>query len=159
MGKGAIKNARKNAHEVQGGRCFYCNLPMWLHGYPQAVRAQRGWCRQHGLNRGQAKPLKCTVEHLVAQKDGGTSRRDNLVAACLYCNSRRFDHAHQHMTTPEQFKRFVRVRMITSGWHRFSYAHMLPLYQRIIYKVCNRYCKTVNRIVQYTLNTTEKYYG
>jgi hypothetical protein len=131
-----IQNSRRHAFTAQGECCYYCNLPMWYPNLPSLnKRANKAFCRVHSLTRGQAKPLKCTAEHLVAKKDGGTGRRSNIVAACIYCNSRRFDHVRGD-PSPQQFRRYVRVCMITRGWHRFSYEHMLPTYQRIIRKIC-----------------------
>jgi hypothetical protein len=134
-----IQNSRRYAFTTQGECCYYCNLPMWYPGIPgNKIRATKTFCKLHKLDRGQAKPLKCTAEHLVAKKDGGTGRRSNIVAACHYCNSRRFDHANAD-PSPKKFKRYVRWCMVTKGWHRFPYEHMLPTHHRIIRKICKQF--------------------
>jgi 5-methylcytosine-specific restriction endonuclease McrA len=51
-------------------RCRYCGWDMTLHfPYPHL----------HIL----------TVDHVVAKRDGGTDRFDNLVTCCRYCNDRK----------------------------------------------------------------------
>lgn len=61
-----IQKHRQSATRAQQGLCFYCHRPM-----------------------GKA----VTAEHLKARKDGGTDRKDNIVAACRACNHGRHANA------------------------------------------------------------------
>lgn len=81
MGKSPVR-LRTLAFETQGGRCFYCDLPMWQ--YDPVAFATR-----FRITARQAKRFRCTAEHLVARCEGGKTLRENIVAACWYCNSRR----------------------------------------------------------------------
>lgn len=47
---------RAQAFQAQGGRCYYCHLPMW-----QANPEQ--FAAQHGLTMKQIARLQCTGEH------------------------------------------------------------------------------------------------
>lgn len=59
-------------------------------------------------------PLKSTAEHLQAKQDGGKDTRENIVAACLFCNR------HRHMSkTPKDavsYKAKVLARMARGHW-------------------------------------------
>ena len=57
--KSRVQKYRQAAAEAQQGLCYHCGLPMGKH---------------------------VTAEHLQAQKDGGTDRKANIVAACFDCN-------------------------------------------------------------------------
>ena len=69
----------------QGGRCCYCDKPIWLGGI-EALAAYRA---EHGLARKQALQLEATAEHLLPRSQGGGSSRVNIAAACRLCNKRR----------------------------------------------------------------------
>lgn len=49
--------------------------------------------------------FKLTLDHVVPRRRGGTNRTDNLIAACMPCNSRRgerslYEYAHAHFANP-----------------------------------------------------------
>ncbi len=75
---------RTHACKAQGGRCYYCNRPMWTSN-------ARAFAKLLGISRKQALPLRCTAEHLIARQDGGTDAQDNIVAACYACNHERHE--------------------------------------------------------------------
>lgn len=102
---------RAQAFKAQGGRCFYCHLPMWQ-ANPEHFAAR------HGLTVEQVARLQCTGEHLVPHKDGGGAGSSNIVAACWFCNQGR--HRLGPDTTVAQFKRAVSRQMGNGGWHRES---------------------------------------
>ncbi len=104
----SLAKPRAQAFKAQGGRCYYCNLPMWQ-ANPEAFAAR------YGLTSRQVQILHCTGEHLVAHKDGGGVGRDNIVAACWRCNHGR--HARKDDLSSEQFKNLVKKRMKRRGWH------------------------------------------
>ncbi|MDT4861825.1 hypothetical protein FQZ97_964450 [compost metagenome] len=104
----SLVKPRAQAFKVQGGRCFYCHLPMWQ-ANPEEFAAR------HGLTIKQVARLQCTGEHLVAHKDGGAARSGNIVAACRFCNQAR--HARKSDLSPDQFKLLVEKRMARRSWH------------------------------------------
>lgn len=67
-----ITNNRNKAAERQGWHCYYCTAPMTVE--------------------------TCTADHLIPVCKGGTDRKDNIVAACVKCNSRK-----REMTAEEYF--------------------------------------------------------
>ncbi|MBJ2155250.1 HNH endonuclease [Variovorax sp. IB41] len=75
-----LKLLRHRACQEQGGRCFYCLLPM-------------------GRN--------VTAEHLVARMDGGKDTRDNIVAAHQRCNESRHALFPGAAPDPETYQCFV----------------------------------------------------
>lgn len=103
-----LAKPRTQAFQAQGGRCFYCHLPMWQ-AHPEHFAAQ------HGLTLGQVQALRCTGEHLVAHKDGGGSGAGNIVAACRFCNQAR--HRRKADLGPDEFALLVGKRMKRQGWH------------------------------------------
>ena len=82
MGDPRDPKYRERKAQEQHRRCYYCGFPMW------SKRAE-GFARHWGITLKEAARFKCTAEHLVARRDGGTSRIDNIAAACLFCNSHR----------------------------------------------------------------------
>ena len=53
-------------------------------------------CDLHG-----AAPMDITLDHVVAQADGGSNRPDNLVTACRSCNCSRQDRPLKRFADPE----------------------------------------------------------
>lgn len=104
----SLAKPRAHAFKVQGGRCFYCRYLMWQ-ANPEYFAAR------HGLTMKQVARLQCTGEHLVAHKDGGGAGRDNIVAACWFCNRGR--HARKADLSPEQFAAHVRKQLGKGTWH------------------------------------------
>ena len=99
---------RQKAFARQDGRCFYCSSPMFEGDAEEFTRRLRA-------PAGLAKHLKCTAEHLQAVKDGGKNVAANIVAACLFCNSRR--HQRKCPPEPQHYKRFVEARIRRGKWH------------------------------------------
>lgn len=100
--------ARAIAFHEQGGRCYYCDKPMWLDD-PSA------FAQKHGLPDSRLKNLQATAEHLVAQCDGGGNAKSNIVAAHALCNRRR--HQRKTALPPERFRDLVQRRMADHRWH------------------------------------------
>lgn len=103
-----LKRLRTQAFHEQGGRCYYCGLPMWLYT-PPSLAAVGG--RKYLVS----PALHCTAEHLLAKCDGGPDRGDNIAAACEFCNRRR--HRRKCAMSAESFRERVRKRMAKGGWH------------------------------------------
>ena len=101
----ALKKIRTKKMIAQGGRCFYCGLPMWDEvsglSLPESLA-------------GLKAVLRCTAEHLQARCDGGRDVADNIVAACHYCNAAR--HRSKRPKPPEQYRAHVRRRMAQGRW-------------------------------------------
>jgi hypothetical protein len=66
MGASSIQSARNRACIRQGWQCHYCGLPM----LPSSSRRAE-----------QMPGLRCSAEHLVAQRDGGGSHTSNVVGS------------------------------------------------------------------------------
>ncbi|MBJ8440011.1 HNH endonuclease [Acinetobacter junii] len=102
-----VKN-RTSAFLSQAGRCFYCNQPMWS-------RNPKKFCNRYGITEISAQLLKCTAEHVVARQDGGTNQKENIVAACLYCNRTR--HQCSNALSAKKYKVKVTSLMSKNKWH------------------------------------------
>ncbi|MGF6695228.1 5-methylcytosine-specific restriction endonuclease McrA [Metapseudomonas resinovorans] len=111
-----LTKPRAQAFKAQGGRCFYCGVPMWQ-ANPEHFAAS------YGLTMKQVARLQCTGEHLVAHKDGGGVGRDNIVAACRFCNRGR--HARKTDLSPDKYAAHVRKRLDHGAWHP-------PVIQRLL---------------------------
>jgi 5-methylcytosine-specific restriction endonuclease McrA len=103
----SIQILRLRAALRQEFRCYYCRLLVW-------IEDPDGFAARYKLTTGQVRRLRCTAEHLKARADGGTNRRDNVVAACFYCNSRR--HRTQTPLSPPEYQAHVRRRMQKGRW-------------------------------------------
>ena len=111
-----LANHRKSAYSAQSGRCYYCNLLMWESDGESFAQA-------HKISTPQARLVKCTAEHLEARKDGGKDTKQNIVAACLWCNQER--HRIKVAPSPNVYRQMVQ-RMLSSGrWHCNSLATRL----------------------------------
>ncbi|MFP7722822.1 HNH endonuclease [Lysobacter sp. A3-1-A15] len=78
------------------------------------------FCTQFRLRSGQVLALQCTAEHLVARQDGGTDCRENVVAACRWCNRRR--HARPKAMPVDKYRDHVAWRVKQGRWHGFDAA-------------------------------------
>ncbi len=100
--------SRSTAFERQGGRCYYCDFPMWRGSIEH-------FARLYGITLGQARQFQCTAEHLLARQDGGGDVRSNIVAACFVCNQRR--HKRKQPLEPEIYREFIQRRLSQGRWH------------------------------------------
>lgn len=106
-----LQTLRKSAFKAQNGCCFYCGLPMW-EGSDQATFASR-----FKLSKKLIPLCQSTAEHLHAQQDGGKDVRENITAACKYCNVRRHQGRADNAPSPEQYRARIQ-RLIAQGkWH------------------------------------------
>jgi 5-methylcytosine-specific restriction endonuclease McrA len=112
----SIVKHRRAAFQRQGGRCYYCDLPMWIE-HPTA------FARKARLRRSDTAQLRCTAEHLIARQDGGRNSGDNIVAACLFCNSTR--HRALSPLDPERYRQRVSHRLRAGKWHSKSLVDMM----------------------------------
>jgi hypothetical protein len=99
-----ISTFRTRAFLRQRGLCFYCDLPMWRSEPTRFAVARR-------LTLSQAREYQCTGEHLMARCEGGTDNRDNIVAACLFCNRTR--HRRKRPPAPEVWRAIQQRRVCT----------------------------------------------
>ena len=105
---GSVKRIRQRKMMAQGGRCYYCGLPMWDDA------AETASSPQSSRTRRTPKALRCTAEHLRARSDGGRDTDENIVAACWYCNSQRHKRRYPH--SPEEHRVYVQKRMAAGKW-------------------------------------------
>ena len=108
MGKSLLR-FRLDAFRRQAGRCYYCTAPMWHEDC-------RAFAREYNLPERVCRQLQCTAEHLHARSDGGPDSRDNIVAACRWCNLRRHK-GRKAAPSPGAFKTLVRRRLSLGRWH------------------------------------------
>ncbi|MCA2376975.1 HNH endonuclease [Agrobacterium sp. 22-211-1] len=106
--KNKLKNLRKQATQRQGGRCFYCERPMWDTN-PQEFIVR------YGISPGLAKRFQCTAEHVEARRDGGKDVAANIVAACRFCNATR--HKAKRPLDADTHAQQVRRRLAKGRWH------------------------------------------
>jgi 5-methylcytosine-specific restriction endonuclease McrA len=112
-----VQNIRKAKFIEQQGQCYYCFQPMWeKNGEDFAV--------MHGLSASQVKRLRSTAEHLVAQQNGGCDTRQNIVAACTYCNRTR--HKTRRPKTSTDYAQMVRKKLCKGKWHGIK---LMPISQ------------------------------
>lgn len=87
----SLRFKRAEKFNMQLGRCFYCDNPMYPFHY-----------HKHPSKGPVDKRKVATQEHLKPRSQGGGNHPDNWVVACLRCNSARG-------TIPwELFARYVR---------------------------------------------------
>jgi 5-methylcytosine-specific restriction endonuclease McrA len=103
-----LVKSRTHAFHLQAGLCFYCNQPMWTSNL-------KAFCSKYQISSRSAQHLKCTAEHVIARKDGGSNQRDNIVAACLHCNRTR--HKAKFALSAERYRAKVVRRMDQKKWH------------------------------------------
>jgi 5-methylcytosine-specific restriction endonuclease McrA len=103
----ALVRRRNSAFSHQSGRCYYCERPMWRDNPLEFAAKYR-------ITPRQARTLWCTAEHLVARQDGGSNSGNNIVAACLFCNSQR--HKRKIAPPPGLYKQQIRKRIDQGGW-------------------------------------------
>ena len=106
--KNKLKNLRKQAAQRQGGRCFYCELPMWVNTPQEFIVC-------YGISPGLAKRFQCTAEHVEARRDGGKDVAPNIVAACRFCNATR--HKAKRPLDADTYTQQVRRRLAKGRWH------------------------------------------
>jgi 5-methylcytosine-specific restriction endonuclease McrA len=111
---GRLKRIRRRKMIEQGGRCYYCGLPMWDDADTTAARGD-------GMTRQPLKELRCTAEHLHARSDGGGDTDHNIVAACWYCNTQR--HRRKRPLSPEEHRMRVQERMAAGKWLAAQVSH------------------------------------
>lgn len=100
-----LQKSRLSAFRAQGRRCYYCGSCMWLQD-PSEVPGLAG--------TRAARLLRCTAEHLRPRSEGGPDGKSNIVAACLWCNTRR--HRTAVVRTPTLHREHVLRRIAKGGW-------------------------------------------
>lgn len=106
----SLARPRAIAFTLQSGRCFYCNVRMWLSDSSKFIS-------EHSITVRQAMQLRCTGEHITAHQDGGKCLASNIVAACWVCNQRRHRHRPHNAPSAVLYKQRVRKRMLATRWH------------------------------------------
>lgn len=118
--------------EAQGGRCAYCGFVMRLPGLqqnPLELRpAAKSW-RQYTLAK-QAR--RATRDHLLPRSAGGDAARDNLVAACQWCNGFRanqpFELAHRRIMRLIRRGSHPHQIFLRTGWWPRNHTLLPPIH-------------------------------
>ena len=105
-----LRKLRRQAFRDQQGRCLYCLLPLWEGDIDAFVNT-------HGIRKSVSKHLKCTAEHLRARQDGGSDVRENIAAACLWCNLQRHRRQRRQAPAPRRYGAWVRAQVAQGKWH------------------------------------------
>jgi 5-methylcytosine-specific restriction endonuclease McrA len=74
----------------------------------------------HGISKRLARLCQCTAEHLIARQDGGRNVKQNIVAACAYCNQGR--HKKKMAPSPEAMRQDVQWRLSRGLWNSFVFS-------------------------------------
>ncbi|WP_156665811.1 HNH endonuclease [Rhizobium bangladeshense] len=74
----------------------------------------KGFSREFGVTDRAALEFQCTAEHLKARCDGGRDTKENVVAACRFCNRNR--HKRKRPKDAVSHKDLVRSRMERGRW-------------------------------------------
>jgi hypothetical protein len=107
---GKLRKLRRQAFLAQQGRCFYCSQPVWEEDADAFVK-------RYGIRERVSKYVQCTAEHLCARQDQGRDVRDNIVAACLWCNQQRHRGRQGQAPVPEVHQARVRALVAQGKWH------------------------------------------
>ena len=109
---------RLAAFRSQKCHCYYCGAPMWL-------QEPAKFASRYSISLKQAARFQCTAEHLVARQDGGSDARNNIVAACQFCNSQR--HRRLAAPDPQAYRKLIARRLERRRWHPQKLHHVLGL--------------------------------
>ena len=99
-----VQKLRQSAFQRQNGCCFYCGNPMWER------RQASLFGQQHPLPPSLLDLCQSTAEHLQAKQDGGKDSRNNIAAACKYCNAIRHQGRTGQAPSPDTHKAQIRAR-------------------------------------------------
>lgn len=105
-----LKPLRHRAFVAQDGRCFYCSQPIWEDG-------REAFAKAHGMLPRLATHLRSTAEHLVARQDAGKNSQQNIVAACVWCNSRRHLGRAERAPDCHAYQHWVQAQVSAGKWH------------------------------------------
>jgi hypothetical protein len=73
------------------------------------------FAKKHNISISYAARFQCTAEHLLARCDGGKDQKSNIVAACIFCNSKR--HQRKKPLGPPRYRALIRKRLQQGKWH------------------------------------------
>lgn len=112
----SLAKKRLIAFKKQSGHCYYCKAPTWL-------SSKEGFANQYRITESDASRLQCTAEHLIARCEGGSNDSDNIVAACLFCNTKR--HQRKKSYSPDKYREFIQRRLAKGKWHPESLLRLI----------------------------------
>lgn len=75
----------------------------------------KDFASKHNVTKKYAARFKCTAEHLLARCDGGKDQEHNIVAACIFCNSKR--HQRKTPLVPPEYRAHIQKRLQKGKWH------------------------------------------
>ncbi len=110
-----IAKLRLNAFRKQAGLCHYCKSPMWLN-------LQEEFAEKNSISIKEAARFQCTAEHLIARCEGGNNKKNNIVAACIFCNKLR--HQRKRPQVPSIYKKYIQKRLNQGKWHPRQLQHL-----------------------------------
>jgi 5-methylcytosine-specific restriction endonuclease McrA len=103
----SLKIKRTRAFKSKNGKCFYCQIPMWLTNVTDQFFRSR-------ISAKAMSRIRCTAEHLEARCDGGSDSNESLVAACWFCNLTR--HRMARPLSPDKYREQVMSRVQKGRW-------------------------------------------
>lgn len=105
-----VRKLRRTAHSLQGGHCYYCHEPVW-------EEDPALFALQNNVPQRLLVHVRCTAEHLQARQDGGRNSRENIVAACAWCNSQRHKGRQRSAPTAKSYALWVQTIVRSGKWH------------------------------------------
>jgi hypothetical protein len=72
------------------------------------------FAQKHSLSSKDAERFRCTAEHLIARSENGKDTKDNIVAACAFCNMNR--HRRKKPPVPARYKEDIQNRIKKGKW-------------------------------------------
>ena len=121
----AVTFSRRNIFKRDHYTCQYCGRQgRFLFGNAREAGKTQSTstrCPQENRPRRQPGGEELTIDHVVPRSQGGDSRWDNCVLACLTCNSNKADR------TPEQAHMRLRRTPVQPKWNPLYAAHELRI--------------------------------
>ena len=121
----AVTFSRRNIFKRDRYTCQYCGRQGRFHfGERNEVvyeTANSNPPSQGNRPRRQPGSEELTIDHVIPRAQGGESRWDNCVLACLACNKRKADR------TPEQAKMRLKRKPVRPTWNPLYAAHDLRI--------------------------------
>ncbi len=113
-----VKKHRLTSFNQQSGLCYYCESHMWQDDIER-------FAEKYDITVGEAKRFQCTAEHLTARRDGGKDSKNNIAAACSFCNTTR--HKRKNPPSPDKYKSEILKRIRKGKWHPRKLHHVIAL--------------------------------
>ncbi|MGJ8586783.1 MAG: HNH endonuclease [Yoonia sp.] len=88
------------------------------------------FAKRYALKKGQLTFFRATAEHLKARSEGGENSRNNIVAACKFCNETR--HKAKVPLSPPQYRAKIECRLAKGRWAPVRSAQILAVRKKFL---------------------------